>query len=68
MERPDPWCVICLHSNLQHQVLNRFQRRQEAEAHLKVLQQMMPSASYTLMFDSGLESLDLDFDPSLYGL
>jgi len=39
-------------------VLNRFQRRHEAEAHLKVLRQMMPSSSssYMVMFDQGFDS------------
>jgi hypothetical protein len=53
-----PWCVICLQPNLHHHVLNRFQRRHEAEAHLKVLRQMSPSGSYTVMFDSLPESAE----------
>ncbi len=53
--RPQPWCLICLQPSLQHQVLNRFQRRYEAEAHLKVMRQIMPSASYMVMFDHGSE-------------
>lgn len=52
-----PWCIICLQPNLQHLVLNRFQRRHDAEAHLKVLQQIMPTASYTMMFDSSTEDV-----------
>lgn len=56
--RPQPWCIIRLQPNLQHLVLNRFQRRNEAEAHLKVLQQMMPSASYTVMFDQASEGIE----------
>lgn len=57
-----PWCVICLQPNLQHRTLNRFERRHEAEAHLKVLRQMAPTASYTVMFDSlpdGIETAGL---------
>jgi hypothetical protein len=53
-----PWCIICLQPNLQHLVLNRFQRRHEAEAHLKVLQQMMPTGQYTMMFDQVTEGLE----------
>lgn len=52
-----PWCIICLQPNLQHLVLNRFQRRHAAEAHLKVLQQMMPTASYMIMFDQSSEEV-----------
>ncbi|MBF2047745.1 MAG: hypothetical protein EDM05_037430 [Leptolyngbya sp. IPPAS B-1204] len=55
-ERPQPWCIIRLQPNLQHSVLNRFQRRTDAEAHLKMLQQMTPSASYTVMFDSRFDN------------
>jgi hypothetical protein len=54
-DRSDPWCVICLQPNLQHYVLNRFQRRCQAEAHLKVLRQMTPTANYIMMFDSAPE-------------
>lgn len=58
VDRLHPWCIICLQPNLQHLVLNRFQRRHAAEAHLKVLQQMMPAASYTIMFDSSAEEIE----------
>jgi hypothetical protein len=56
-----PWCIICLQPNLQHLVLNCFQRRHEAEAHLKVLQQMMPAANYTIMFDNSAEEVEAGF-------
>lgn len=57
-DRSRPWCVLCLQPNLRHHVLNRFQRRHEAEAHLKLLRQMSPTASYMVMFDSteGIEA------------
>jgi len=66
--RPQPWCLICLQPNLQHLVLNRFQRRHEAEAHLKVLRQMMPSSSssYMVMFDQGFDSGSEFEDAILY--
>jgi len=54
--RPQPWCLICLQPNLQHLVLNRFQHRHDAEAHLKVLRQIMPNASYMVMFDQGFDT------------
>lgn len=60
-----PWCLICLQPNLQHQVLNRFQRRHEAEAHLKVLRQMMPAGSYTLLFDGNDTQPDYSTDLGL---
>jgi hypothetical protein len=60
-DRPQPWCLICLQSDLQHRVLTRFQRRYDAEAHLKILRQMAPHASYTLMFDSSVAA-DADLD------
>lgn len=55
-----PWCIICLQPNLQHLVLNRFQRRHEAESHLKVLKQIMPASSYTLMFDHASEEAEIN--------
>lgn len=57
-DRSRPWCIICLQPDLQHHILNRFQRRHEAEAHLKVLRQMTPSASYTVMFDTMPDSIE----------
>jgi hypothetical protein len=38
--------------------LNRFQGRREAEAHLRVLRQMTPAASYMVMFDSSSEDIE----------
>jgi hypothetical protein len=58
VDRLHPWCIICLQPNLQHLVLNRFQRRHAAEAHLKVLQQMMPAGNYTIMFDHSIEGME----------
>jgi hypothetical protein len=56
-----PWCLISLQPNLQHQVLNRFQHRHEAEAHLRVLSQIAPTSSYMVMFDQA-DGADLDWD------
>ncbi|MCU0527014.1 MAG: hypothetical protein MUF72_19585 [Elainella sp. Prado103] len=61
-----PWCLICLQPNLQHQVLNRFQRRHEAEAHLKVLRQMMPSGQYMVLFDGSDYPADLGLSLGSY--
>jgi hypothetical protein len=47
-----PWCIIRLQPDLHHHILTRFQHRPDAEAHLKVLRQMAPNASYAVMFDS----------------
>jgi hypothetical protein len=58
-DRSRPWCIICLQPNLQHHILNRFQGRREAEAHLKVLRQMTPAASYMVMFDNSCEDLEI---------
>lgn len=36
---------------MQRTVVARFRRRNEAEAHLKILRQMNPDAEYAIIFD-----------------
>jgi hypothetical protein len=49
-DRLHPWCIIRHLPKMQRVVVARFRRRNDAEAHLKVLQHMVP-ASYTIIFD-----------------
>ncbi len=44
---------------MQNQIVARFRRRSDAEAHLQVLRRLMPSVSFTLVFNVGLEQQDL---------
>lgn len=49
--RLSPWCIVCCRSGAQTLIIQRFRKRHEAEAHLKVLRQLNPSAVYEIVFD-----------------
>jgi hypothetical protein len=51
-ERLHPWCIIRLLPNAQRITVARFRKRNDAEAHLKALRQLTPSALYEIMFDA----------------
>lgn len=55
--RLHPWCIILLLPKLQRVVIGRFRRRNDAESHLKILQQMNPDAEYLIIFDPPDRSL-----------
>jgi hypothetical protein len=61
----NPWCIIRLLPNMQRTVVSRFRRRNDAEAHLRLLQQMTPAASYTIVFDMVTENLELEAAESI---
>jgi len=46
-----PWCVVQLLPPMQRRTIARFRRRNDADAHLKALRRLSPSAQYTVMFD-----------------
>jgi hypothetical protein len=46
-----PWCLIRLLPNLQRRVITRFRRRNDADAHLRVLRQQAPMVRYEIVFD-----------------
>jgi hypothetical protein len=46
-----PWCVVQLLPHMQRRTVARFRRRNDADAHLKALRRLSPSAQYTVMFD-----------------
>jgi hypothetical protein len=48
-----PWCLMRLLPNLQRQVIARFRRRNDAEAHMRVLRQQAPMGRYEVVFDAG---------------
>ncbi|WP_088893518.1 hypothetical protein [Leptolyngbya ohadii] len=47
----NPWCVVRCLPNAQTLIVARLRRRPDAEAHLRILQQLSPSATYRLLFD-----------------
>lgn len=51
-DRLHPWCVIQLLPNARTIIVDRFRRRNYAEAHMKVLRCMKPDAIYQIMFDA----------------
>jgi hypothetical protein len=50
-KRLKPWIVVRLLPNLQRVVVGRFRSWSDAEGHLRVLKQLLPSARLTLVFD-----------------
>jgi hypothetical protein len=55
-----PWCIIRPQSNMQQTIVARFRRRNDAEAHLQILRQLLPSAPHTIIFDITPDSPDAD--------
>lgn len=53
-----PWCVVCCLPNAQTLIVARFRRRNDAEAHLRILRQMNAAQKYEIVFDAphGLDS------------
>jgi len=46
-DRLHPWCIIRCFPNAQ-----TVRRRNDAEAHLRILRQINPGATYEIIFDS----------------
>ncbi|MBD2580128.1 hypothetical protein [Oscillatoria sp. FACHB-1406] len=62
IERLHPWCIVRFLPNLRHIIVARFRRRNDAIAHLDVLQRLIPNATLTVVFEppSASRSLSLD--------
>lgn len=58
-EQLHPWCIIKPLPNLKRQIVARCRRRNDAEAHLKILQRMIPGIKYTIVFDPTPDQSDL---------
>ncbi|MEO1210486.1 MAG: hypothetical protein AAFX78_13175 [Cyanobacteria bacterium J06638_20] len=50
-EQLSPWVVHKLMPNLQQAAIARFRHRNDAEAYLKLISQMMPHIRFTIAFD-----------------
>lgn len=46
-----PWCIIRQLPNLQRRVVCRLRKRSDAEGHLQVLRRLMPTLTFTIIFD-----------------
>jgi hypothetical protein len=51
-DRLHSWCIIQIFPDARTVIVNRFRRRNDAEAHMKVLCCMKPDANYEIMFDA----------------
>jgi hypothetical protein len=54
-----PWCIVRRFPNSSSQVIIRFRRRNDAEAHLQILKSNNPSACYEVFFDITSEPTNL---------
>lgn len=55
-----PWCIIRPQPNMRQTIVARFRRRCDAEAHLKILRQLLPTARHTIIFDATGKTPDED--------
>ncbi|HEY9672273.1 MAG TPA: hypothetical protein V6D11_12570 [Waterburya sp.] len=51
LQRLNPWCIIRPFPNMRTLIVGRFRRRVDAEGHLRVLKQIMPSVRFEIVFD-----------------
>ncbi|GAB4190673.1 MAG: hypothetical protein Fur006_32980 [Coleofasciculaceae cyanobacterium] len=52
LERLTPWCIIRPFPNMRTLIVGRFRRRVDAEGHLRILKQIMPSVRFEIVFDA----------------
>lgn len=53
-----PWCIVRLLPEARSTVVARFRHRVDAEAHLNLLNQLTPSATYQVFFEPIADTLD----------
>jgi hypothetical protein len=51
LQRLNPWCIIRPFPDMRSIIVGRFRRRVDAEGHLQILKQMMPSVPFEIVFD-----------------
>lgn len=47
-----PWCVMRLLPECQRVIMNRFRRQNDADAHRRILQTLMPEAVFVVIFEA----------------
>ena len=57
-----PWCIIRLLPKMQRQVVARFRRRNDAEAHLQALHRLEPTADYEIVFDRAPQPVETNHE------
>ena len=58
IDKLHPWCVVRHFRSMQHQIVARFRRRSDAEAHSQALHRLIPNTTFTIIFN--LEVVQLD--------
>ncbi|MFM7425113.1 MAG: hypothetical protein ACKO7W_09010 [Elainella sp.] len=58
-----PWQLIRHLAQMQRLVVGRFRSRSLAEAHLRALRRLDPSAHYLILFDPGERLVGTELDP-----
>jgi hypothetical protein len=58
LQRLNPWCIIRPFPNMRTLIVGRFRRRVDAEGHLRILKQMMPTVPFEVVFDSMPDELE----------
>ncbi len=58
LERLTPWCIIRPFPNMRTLIVGRFRRRVDAEGHLRILKQIMPSVPFEIVFDVPLDEVE----------
>ncbi|MBE9178755.1 hypothetical protein IQ268_09305 [Oculatella sp. LEGE 06141] len=51
-DRLSPWCIVRHLPKARSIIVARFRRRPEAEAHLRTMQQLLPTTHHTIVFDA----------------
>ncbi len=51
LKQLNPWAIARLLPNCQRTIVGRFRSRSDADGHLQCLRQLIPHASYVVVFD-----------------
>lgn len=60
-DKLNPWCIIRPVSTVQMRIVGRFRRRVDAEGHIRILKQLMPTVPFEIMFDIASEETSTPF-------
>lgn len=61
IEKLNPWCIVRHFPNMQHQIVARFRRRSDAEAHSQALHRLIPNATPHNHFQSGSRATRVNY-------
>jgi hypothetical protein len=51
LQRLHPWCIIRPFPNMRTLIVGRFRRQVDAEGHLRILKEIMPSVPFEVVFE-----------------